>query len=341
MDNYETLKAEYEVNRDRFFEMETVGGALDKIKSDTERESIINFVFGGASEEEIRTLVQSYGLEYEATMLDILNSKIPNDIKFIDELITDIDKIISLNGNFDEEAEALTILYQEFMEKFNKYAELYRKMHKVSAKQYQEGENVIVFFRRSDDAKFLVEEDIETKCNTNNDAVQNRVFCAEKIFTAINSIPSYSFKQKRLNNFVTEITTGDHASDRQYLIKSDYSGIDCNFSRLKTPVQRGGIDNTFRMSFIKITMPQENVDKIGAKSRMVLLIIGAADIKNHNTNSEYSEFISEYETYSKEIQATIRMLEDPNTPQDELLKLLDDSSDLYNLFIETAKTKKQ
>ena len=38
-------------------------------------------------------------------------------------------------------------------------------------------------------------------------------------------------------------------------------------------------------------------------------------------------------------QKIIKLFEDPNTPADVLLKLLDDSSDLYNIFIGQSKDK--
>lgn len=344
MDNYNNLKTEYIDIKDRFLESKTDITVLGKIKNDTERQSIIEFILTSSDKEEIENLLQSYELKYEEVMIEILNEKIIQDIKFIDELILQIDKIISLNGNYDEEVDGFKTLYVELASEIDKYFEFYNSVFRgkqSSNKQYQTGENVIAFFRKSEDSKFLIEEDIDSKCSTNNDAVQNRDFCLEKMFLAINSVPSYSFIQKRLNNCVTAITTGDYARNKskQYLLKSNYSGIDCNFSRLKSPTTRSGVDNAFRASFLKITMPQENVDKIGAKSRMVLLIIGATDIKNHNKNSEYGDFINEYELYSEQIQKVIKMFEDPNTPQSELLKLLDDSSDLYNMFVGNIESK--
>lgn len=342
MDSYSHLKKEYIDNKNRFLELQTNITVLDKIKSQSERQSIIDFALANTGKEETEKLLQSYGLNYEEAMLNILNEKIIQDMEFIDELILQIDKIISLNGNCDEEVDGLKTLYYELMDEINKYLEFYNAIfreEKLSAKQYQTGENVIAFFRKNEETKFLIEKDIDLKCSTNNDAVQNRYFCLQKMFLAINSVPSYSFVQKRLHNCVTAITTGDYASSKQYIIKSGYSGNDCNFSRLKSPSTRSGIDNIFRVSFLKITMPQENVDKIGARSRMVLLIIGAADIQNHNKNSEYGNFINEYELYSEEIQKVIRMFEDPNTSQTVLLKLLDDSSDLYNMYVGNIESK--
>ena len=260
-----------------------------------------------------------------------LVSKLKDDISACIELL--MDKALEDKQSVLKEQDKLinnlykTIeIYQKQYDIFiQKYYNL-EQLPSTNQKQYEDenAKNIIIFFRKNPQSKFLIEEDLEQ-----NQADKTDYFNLEKILKTFNDIESWNFDQQKFHGFQSSIRD-KHSKD--YIIESKLSGKKYNFLRAKCPVQKKGEDNNTRVSFIKINLCEENKNKLNLRINNIILIIGEINISNHNTNSEYSAFIKQYEENKEQIEQVIQLLKNPNTPVETLYKLLNDSSDLYNYF---------
>lgn len=293
------------------------------------------------------TIFESFGISYEQARNYILFDNIIAGLEYIREFIeigisiddfeeikTELEKI---ETNIKEYKNNYKIILNEIK---NKQLEQQRQEELIKSlqleastktdlanrKQYESGKNIIVFYRKDDMSKFLIEEDLE-----NIDNPVNSYVYIEKILKTINDIEYWHWREKRYYNFREDIDASA-TNKKPYIFLSNYSGKNLEFSRLKAPIQKKGEDNNTRLSCLKIDLCEENRIKLNLSSRTIILIIGAMNISNHNSNSEYSYFRTQLEKNSDEIQKIINLFENPNTPESILIKLLNDSSDLYNIL---------
>ena len=193
-----------------------------------------------------------------------------------------------------------------------------------SIKQYESGKNIIIFYRKNEESKFLVEEDLEHSTDIN----KNYIY-VEKILKTVNDIEYWHWREKRYYNFREDINK-TATIKKPYEFKSNFSGKNLEFSRLKAPMQKKGEDNNTRLSCLKIDLCEENRIKLNLPSRTIILIIGQMNISNHNSDTEYGYFRTQIEENRENIQKIVEQFENPNTPAEVMYKLLNDSSDLYN-----------
>ena len=123
-------------------------------------------------------------------------------------------------------------------------------------------------------------------------------------------------------------------SDEIVKIKSDYSNKEYEFFRLKA----GGKTHP-RLSAFDIDMCEENRKKLNIPiDKKIIFVIGEKKVTKFNTETrEYGFFKRELRDNLAEVQQVISLLENPNTPEDILYTLLNDSSDLYDSFVKKVK----
>ena len=270
-------------------------------KDEQERIALLQTVYNNDKDGEgISEYLAVYGVTYDDVMSYILLTQASENIKEIENYI------YRLQSLTEDELENLEMFIEDTKSIFIEYEKLHDtgKVATPNIKQYQNGENVVVFFRKNPSSKFLIEEDISTKCDSKKDIEESRTYFLEKIFMTLHTVPNHMFDQRKLHGFASNITTGNDSKSSPYIVTSEYSGRDCHFVRLKSPTlrKREGDNNNFRVSALSIVMPPENVEKIHAKSKNIILIVGAMEISNHNKNTEYSILKEEYETHRDEIQ---------------------------------------
>ena len=93
------------------------------------------------------------------------------------------------------------------------------------------------------------------------------------------------------------------------------------------------------MSAFDIDMCDENRKKLGIpKDKHIILIIGEKQVtKYSNESADYSDVRRELRINEDLIAKYIELFENPNTNEEVLYQILNDSSDLYDYF--KGKTK--
>lgn len=248
----------------------------------------------------------------------------------ISEMLVSVKKIVT---EFDSRYDNLFQDDFEIIDEFEEIEDENTEIINTSVKQYEFGKNIIVFFRENETCKFIIEDDL---ANVNNP--KESLSYVEKILKTLNDYEHWHFREKKFMNFAQDVKESAH-SQKPYIIISNYSGERCEFSRLKAPLTKKGENNRTRVSCIKINMCQENMKKLKLSTNNVMLVINAIKIRNQNSKNEYSYFRGYYEKNTKEIQRIIELFENPNTPVEELYKLLNDSNDLYQIYRNKGKGK--
>lgn len=305
---------------------ENILSLLDRVKNESKEEIEPEFF------ESFN--ISSYELARNYVLLDYIFA--------IKEYIEEYMEIGISNDDYNsviEEYENLKKFIKEYKSNYKiileqiKAQELTKKMYmsnlppqpKInSIKQYESGKNIIIFYRKNEESKFLVEEDLEHSTDIN----KNYIY-VEKILKTVNDIEYWHWREKRYYNFREDINK-TATIKKPYEFKSNFSGKNLEFSRLKAPMQKKGEDNNTRLSCLKIDLCEENRIKLNLPSRTIILIIGQMNISNHNSDTEYGYFRTQIEENRENIQKIVELFENPNTPAEVMYKLLNDSSDLYN-----------
>ena len=86
-------------------------------------------------------------------------------------------------------------------------------------------------------------------------------------------------------------------------------------------------------------MCEENRRKLGIpKDKHIILIIGEKQITTYsNESQDYSDTRKELKNNKELIKKYIELFENPNTSEEVLYKILNDSSDLYKYFEDKVK----
>lgn len=202
-----------------------------------------------------------------------------------------------------------------------------------SQKQYEFGKSVIVFFRKDEGSKFLVEEDIEKQLV--DKASYSDIY---QILKRTSETPHDSWGKSLSDptHFKSFIDYNKKNGERGDIVtlESDYSHEKYEFFRLK---DRG--KTLPRLSAFDINMCDENRRKLGIpKDKHIILIIGEKQVTKHsNESAEYSDIRRELKNNMALIKKYIELFEDPSTSEEILYRILNDSSDLYDSFKEKAK----
>lgn len=202
-----------------------------------------------------------------------------------------------------------------------------------SQKQYEFGKSVIVFFRKDEGSKFLVEEDIEKQLV--DKASYSDIY---QILKRTSETPHDSWGKSLSDptHFKSFIDYNKQNGERGDIVtlESDYSHEKYEFFRLK---DRG--KTLPRLSAFDINMCDENRRKLGIpKDKHIILIIGEKQVTKHsNESAEYSDIRRELKNNMALIKKYIELFEDPSTSEEILYRILNDSSDLYDSFKEKAK----
>ena len=275
-----------------------------------------------------------YEVSYEELQLYKLNSIIESNINDIKEYI----ELEMLSEEDFKEIHKLLNDTKDIIDECQKTYEAYNSKEKnlipsTNKKQYEYGNSIIVFFRRTEDDKFLVEEDIDKQLLDEvsyNDIFQilrktSEISCDEwgKVLSDSSHFKSFIDYNKQ-NGSRGEVVK----------IKSNFSGKSYEFFRLKYKGK-----TIPRLSAFDIDMCDENRKKLGIpKDKHIILIIGEKQVtKYSNESADYSDVRRELRINEDLIAKYIELFENPNTNEEVLYRILNDSSDLYNYF--KGKTK--
>lgn len=294
--------------------------------------------------EGVADYLKHYGIKYDELKIYKLNFIIQTNINDIKEFIEfemlseddfkDIYILLEKTKGIIEECEKSyeTLKTKESLPLPPSQDEVDNPNHS-SQKQYEFGKSVIVFFRKDEGSKFLIEEDIEKQLV--DKASYSDIY---QILKRTSDTPHDSWGKALSDptHFKTFIDYNKQNGDRGDIVtlESDYSHEVYGFFRLK---DRG--KTLPRLSAFDINMCDENREKLGIpKDKHIILIIGEKQVTKHSNESvEYSDIRRELKNNMALIKKYIELFENPKTSAEILYRILNDSSDLYDSFKEKAK----
>ena len=275
--------------------------------------------------------------------IDIINNYNPSSYGYvqpIEETLREVDTvIIELSANPNDKdylkylqnelrilAEAIANYQKDSQSRLSFLESEINQEKPTSKKQYEEGERVILFFRKDETSKFLIEEDIERQ-NLDNQSYND----ISQLLKKVSEIPKTDWDLANNNAFKSYIRYNKHNGKKNkddIVILKDDDKEYCLF-RLKANGKTKP-----RLFAIEINICSENRQKLNLpEDKHIILIIGEKQVTKHSNESEdYSEVISEIINNKDSIIKYIQLFENPNTPEEILYKILNDSSDLYNYF---------
>lgn len=297
-----------------------------------------------ANDEGVADYLKHYGVSYDELKIYKLNSTIQSNINDIKEFIEfemlseddfkDIYVLLEETKSIIEECEESYSIF-----KANELAPLPPEQGGLdeptpsSQKQYEYGKSVIVFFRKDENSKFLVEEDIDRQLVDEGSYSDIHQILKR---TSETSHDSWGKALSDPNHFKSFIDYNKQNGDRGDVVtlESDYSHETYEFFRLKDKGK-----TIPRLSAFDINMCDENRRKLGIpKDKHIILIIGEKQVtKFSNESQEYSDVRRELKNNMDLIKKYIELFENPSTSEEVLYKILNDSSDLYNYFKGKAK----
>lgn len=281
----------------------------------------------------IKEYLSHYDVSYEELQIYKLNSIIQNNIADIKEYIElemlseeDFKDIYKLLNDTRKIIDDCQIIYEVYKPKEENSIP-------SSKKQYEYGKSIIVFFRKNENDKFLVEEDIENQIvdeESYNDIFQILKKTSETSYDEWGRILCDSSHFKSFIDYNKQ----NGSRGEVVKIKSDFSNKFYEFFRLKYKGK-----TTPRLSAFDIDMCDENREKLGIpKDKHIILIIGEKQVtKYSNESADYSDVRRELRTNEELVKEYIKLFEDPNTNEEVLYRILNDSNDLYDYF--RGKTK--
>ena len=290
----------------------------------------------------VQDYLKYYGIEYDELKMYYLSIMMQSDIDYIKEFI-------ELEILSEEDFKGLSLLLEEVKNYISNFEEIYSLIHdkkmmlesqeqkeeitQNSKKQYESGKSVIIFFRKNENSKFLIEEDLDKQLideESYNDIHQILRRTSE---TPCENWGRVLFDKDHFKSFVHYNKQNGEKGD-VVTVTSDYSGKKYELFRLK---YKG--PTIPRITAFHINMCDENRRKLGiSQEKSVILVIGEKQVNKHsNESQEYSYFIREFKDNALEIKKYIELFENPNTEEKVLYRILNDSSDLYDYFIEKSK----
>lgn len=291
-------------------------------------------------DDNVKEILNYYGITYDELKIYMSNDKIQENLNDIKEYIEleklsedDFKEIYALLEDTKKKIKDCEQYYQTIKERKVDNQEIKNEQSTAGKKQYEYGESVIVFFRKDECSRFLVEEDIDKQI------LDEKSYCdIQQILKRASETTheKWAFATNDKSNFKSFIKQNKQNGDKgdTVTIKSDYSGIDYSFFRLKN----NGKTNP-RLTAFDIKMCEENRRKLGIpKNKHIILIIGEKQVTKFSKESqEYADIRRELSNNIELIKQYIELFENPNTSEDLLYKILNDSSDLYDSFKEKAK----
>ena len=342
----EAFKKKFVIVLDEYNELSArlvniIGKINDGTKgSKSDIDSLLDIVKNSsAADDGVKDYLDYYGISYDELVLYGLYVNIQENINHIKEYI---ELVISEDdfGGIDQMLSGTEEIIKECVQRYEKLNQDEFVVESFSSfqpsnnkKQYETGESIIVFFRRNEGSKFLIEEDID------------RELLDEASYSDISKI------LKRTNDTSCDVwgkAMTDSTNFKSFIRYAKPNGkmgdivtVESNYSHEKYPFFRlkDGGKTVPRLSAFDIHMCDENREKLGiTKDKHIILIIGEKQVTKHsNENTDYSDVRRELKNNIDLIQKYIELFENPNSNEEVLYKILNDSSDLYSNLMEKGK----
>lgn len=312
---------------------ENVKDIVKKVENSTTIENRLSLI--ELINDPSNALFEFYHITRDELMIYLLYSKIKKNIDLIDKELNNKDIRIA-----DEEFSFLYEVLDEvngYISEISSYDLLDNKIYDIEVdnptiddkKQYEVGNNIIIFYRHDEYSPFMIEDDINS-INDGN-AIKEVDIKTREILKRLNDIPFIDLN-KGYSKFLQLIREGQDQNSDIHTFKSETVGKEYSFYRFS-------LREDVRISCLKVELSQEMQRKLNISSKYVLIVMGLQYIVNHkNAKSDsYTKFISELENEHYNVDELIGLLEGKKHDDELLFKLLNDSSLLYDRFREKTK----
>lgn len=280
-------------------------------------------------------LFKFYQINRDELMMYVTYSKIKKNIDLIEkELNRENDRITDEDFSFLDEVLEETNEYIKEIDLYqiddNEIANIDDDSSIISnGRQYENGNNVILFYRHDEYEPFMIEDDINS-INDGN-AMKEVNIKTREILKRLNDI-SFIDLNKGYSKFLQLIRERQEQNSNAHSFRCELTGKEYPFYRLS-------LREDVRLSCLKVEVSSEMQKKLNISKRHVFIVMGLQYIVNHDNakGDSYTKFINELEREHDGVNEIIALLEGKKENDELLYRLLNDSSLLYDSFREKAK----